>query len=189
MLNDLLMIVATYLGLDDVNSYIDAINSEEEATAPESLGLLINLANLTIRRITRDYMPLYAEETIFSDDSCQIAFSAFSKTPVQIKSISTPDRISATFRCFPTFIKVGYSSRPYIVKYSYAPEEMDDLEDTIEKPYNLAIETIAYAVCFEYCIANELFSEADMWEERFKQAIMKDINGTRTKMVPKRGWV
>lgn len=189
MLNDLLMIVATYLGLDDVNSYIDAVNSEEEATAPQSLNLLINLANLTIGRITRDYMPLYTEEIISSDSNCQINFSAFSKALVQIKAVSTLDGIHSTFRCFPSFIKVGYPSRQYLVKYSYAPEELEDLEDAIEKPYNLATETIAYGVCFEYCLVNELYQEADMWEERFKEAIMKDINGARAKVLPKRGWV
>jgi len=190
MLNDLLMLVATYLNLEDVSSYIDAVNTDEEVgDAPKDLTLLIRLANLTLKTITADYMPLYTEEQVYSDGDCQINYSGFSKTPIKIKSVSYLDGISATFRCFPSYVKVGYPNKKYLVKYAYAPEELTDLDDELEKPFGLSAQTIAFGICFEYYIANELYAEADMFEERFKQAILKDINSTRIKEVPKRGWV
>ena len=190
MLNDLLMLVATYLNLEDVSSYIDSLNIEEEAgEQPKDLNLLIRLANLTLRIITTDYLPLYAEEEVSSDGDCQINYSCFSRTATRVKSVSYLDGISTTFRCFPSQIKVGYPNKKYLVKYAYLPEEMTDLDDEIEKPFGLTNETIAFGICFEYYITNELYPEADMWEARFKQSILKDINGTRVKQLPKRGWV
>ena len=190
MLNDLLSIVASYLGLDEVSQYIDAVNIDETPeNKPEVLDFLISLVNLTMRQITRDYMPLYKEEILCSDENCQINYSDFSTAPVQIKSVSYLDGISSTFRCFPSYIKVGYQNKKYLVKYSYTPSSVSDLDSEIEMPFGLKIETICFGVCYEYCISNELYSEADIWEERFKNSLLNDINGKRAKSVPIRGWV
>ncbi|MBQ7453284.1 MAG: hypothetical protein IJS68_03355 [Clostridia bacterium] len=189
MLNDLLMLVGSLLGLGDVTDYLASYDADNPTTPPSNLTDLKRLANFAYSQIVRDYMPLLITETKTSNASCEIAYAGFSKTVANIKKVCFENGTPCTFRCFPEFIKVGYPTRKFLITYAYVPNEFSDLEDEIELPFGLSLTAVAFATCFEYAIAGGLYDEADMWEQRFKEKISSAIRGNREHKLPSRGWI
>ena len=83
MLKDLITIAATYLKLDAVNDYLALLEEqslsqtqanqddvlidqepENETAVPQEIKLLTNLANLVLRQIVREYMPLLLKKNL-----------------------------------------------------------------------------------------------------------------------------
>jgi|GEM_PF-6397978 len=189
MLKDLLYLASFYLKLDDISEYLSAIDSGEEATAPSDLAELVTIANIVMRAVSREFSPLYYEQTFTSNENCQIPFSEFNKPINQIKSVSFADGISSTFRSFPDYIKVGLPRTNYSVTYSYYPNEISALEDALTLPMGVSAETIAYGMCAEYLTIEMLYDEADMFEEKFKEGLRNASVSKSERKIANRGWI
>ncbi len=208
MLKDLITIAATYLKLDAVNDYLALLEEqslsqtqanqddvlidqepENETAVPQEIKLLTNLANLVLRQIVREYMPLFVEEELISNENCQIEYSKFKNSVNQVVGVGFKDHISSTFRVFPEYIKVGYPNEKYIVLYSYFPPELKNLTDNVVCPMGLSHEVIALGICAEYCLVNSLFDEADMWETKFANSLSNASRRLKERKLPSRGWI
>lgn len=196
MLKDLIHTASTLLGLDDVCFYIDALGQEENEIVqvdtpekPKELDFLIKLANLVVGQIAREYMPIYKEELIESNASCEIGFEKFLHRVNQVTGVAFADGIGTTFRVFPEYIKVGSPNEKFIVSYSLIPDEVYNLENKFMLPVGVGEETVAYGICSEYSLVNMLFDEADMWEAKFKTSLQNCARKLKEKRIPSRGWV
>lgn len=197
MLKDLIYTVASLLKMEDVCDYLNVVNEKDfndevsidEMTKPKEIEFIINLCNLVIEQITREFMPLYLEELTSSNENCEINFSGLSQKVNQIISVSFADGIGTTYRVFPEYIKVGNPQEKFLVNYSYIPKQVSSLEDEFALPMGLSEFTVAYGVCAEYCLIEMLYDEADMWESKFKTSLQNSIKKLRERKIPSRGWV
>lgn len=189
MLQDLIYLSSFYLNLDDVSDYLTSLADETPLDKPDDVDKLISLANLTIRKVVREFAPLYAEESVTSNANCEISYSNLTKDVCNIKSVSTADGLSATFRVFPEFIKVGYPNQSYFVNYSFYPDELDDLTDDLVLPIGVTKEAIAFGICAEYLTISGMFDEADVFEDKFKKSLADGLINQRERKVLNRGWI
>jgi len=172
MTKDILKLSATLLGLDDVISYLSGDTTE--TPPPEVLtkiNELIVFTNYVIREITKEYYPLSHREKITSDNQCQIYFSNLSKKAISINDIKNESNLSVTFNIYPDYIKVGTPNKEYEIFYNYIPETIKTFDQNIVLPFGLDFFVICYGVASEYALAKLLYSEADMWESKFKKSL------------------
>ncbi|MBO4570120.1 MAG: hypothetical protein J5689_02780 [Clostridia bacterium] len=188
MLKDLIYLASFYLNLDDVSDYLTNIEDDTEAEAPADVSILINLANLAIRRIVKDYRPIYREEFKSSDENCFIPFSALSKEVCAIKNVTTLDRLPVTFRILENNIKVGVPSGDYLVKYSYYPSELTDLGDSLVLPDGVSNEAVCFCMCCDYLTIKRLYDDADVFESKFKESLVRGLKANKDVKVASRGW-
>ena len=188
MLKDLIYLASFYLNLDDVSDYLTNIEDDSNIEAPTDLSVLINLANLSIRRIVKDYKPLYREEFKKSDENCFIAFSDLSKEVCAIKNVTTLDRLPVTFRILENNIKVGVPSGDYLVKYSYYPSELTDLNDSLILPDGVNKEAVCFSMCCDYLTIKRLYDDADVFETKFKESLVRGLRANKEIKVASRGW-
>lgn len=171
MTKDIIKLSATFLGLTDVLDYIKNPSTQPSTEVSNKIEDLLLFTNYILREITKSYFPLLCEEEVTSSTSCEIPFSSLSQSAVAIKSIKNGLGQKVTFNLYPNFIKVGTPSSKYMVSYNYVPEKIQTIDQALELPLGLGYEVVAYGVASEYALSKLLYSEADMWESRFKNSL------------------
>ena len=78
-----------------------------------------------------------------------------------------------TFNLYPEFIKVGFPSTNYLVEYNYLPNKINSVKETLSLPLGVEYFTICYGIASEYALSKLLYSEAEMWESKFKNSLLK----------------
>ena len=189
MLRDLIYLSSFYLNLDEVTDYLNSLTDETPLTKPNDVDKLIGLANLTIRKVVREFAPLYSEENCSSNSNCEISYSSLTNDVCNIKSVSTPDGLNSTFRVFPEYIKVGRPNNAYSVCYSFYPTELTELSDNLVLPVGVTKEAISFGMCAEYLTISGMFDEADMFEAKFKESLADGLIHQRERKVLNRGWI
>lgn len=192
MLKDLIYLAGFYLNLTDVTDYLTAIDGDEDVsdlTEPKEMETLISLSNLVIRNVTRKYIPLYFEEVKQSNENCEINFSNFSKSVNEIKSVISSDGLKATFRVFPEYIKVGNPNSSYKIVYSYIPSEIRTLNSSLVLPVGISEDDLVFGVCSEFATMNMLYDEADMFESKFKECLLKSLMGKSERKFKSRSFI
>jgi len=172
MTKEILKLSATLLGLDDVVTFLNQSSNETPNNQVlEKINELIVFTNYVIREVTKEYYPLSYCETISSDNQCQIYFNKLSKNAIAIKDIKNNSDLSVTFNLYPEFIKVGSPNSKYTILYNYVPECIQNYSQQFSLPLGLDYFIICYGVASEYALSKLLYSEADMWESKFKNAL------------------
>ena len=172
MTKDIIKLSALLLGLDDVVDYISANQPEAPSKqTQEKIDMLITYLNYILREITKEYYPLYHSEVISSDHQCQIKYTSFTYTPNSIKDIKNSQGDSVTFNLYPEFAKVGFPNANYLVEYSYSPNKISNLFNHLALPIGLEYFIICYGIASEYALSQLLYSEAEMWESKFRNGL------------------
>lgn len=171
MTKDIIKLSATFLGLTDVLDYLKNPVITLSTETENKIEDLILFTNYVVREITKNYMPLLTEEEATSNKSCEIHFTNLSKNAIAIKNIKNGLGQKVTFNLYPTFIKVGFPETKYMITYNYTPEKIQNIDQTLELPFGLGSEIVAYGVASEYALSKLLYNEADMWESKFKNSL------------------
>ncbi len=169
MTKEIIKLSALLLGLDDVVNHINN-NTEASQDTLNKIDELIVFANYILREVTKEYFPLYTEEEVTSDNNSQIFFDKLKNIATAIKDIKQNSN-SVTFNLYPTFIKVGKPNQTYNVCYSYIPKPIQSLSDELYLPLGLDYFVICYGIASEFALSKLLYSEADMWESKFKNSL------------------
>lgn len=171
MTKDILLLSATMLGLDDVIMHLsqpEPADADDEVKTKENE--LIAYLNYVVSQIVKEFMPLSNCEKVCSDSSCQIMYDKLSKQAVSIRMVSLYGR-QVTFNLYPEYLKVGRPNQEYEVFYNYVPEKVKDLTDNLELPLGLSEFVICYGIASEYALSKLLYDEANMWQDKYKNAL------------------
>ena len=79
------------------------------------------------------------------------------------------------------------STDNYTILYSYKPDKL--VENEFVPLYPTVPETIlAYGVCAQYTLMDGLFDEADLWESKYKEALLAHFRHTKNIKMRARLW-
>lgn len=181
MTKDIIKLSAIYLGLTDIIEYLKKPTETLSDDVKEKTDDLLLFTNYIIKEITKSYFPLSHTEDVVSNNLCEIPFKNLSKNAIAIKNLKNQSMQEVTFNLYPEFIKVGFPNTKYTITYNYTPNKLTSIEDKIDLPLGLDYEVVAYGVASEYALSRLLYSEADMWEDKFKSALenIKSKHGER----------
>lgn len=171
MTKDILKLSATLLGLDDVYTYLSSETNQVSPEINKKIDDLIVYLNYILREITKEYYPLKHKEKLISSNQCEIFYNTFSFQPLAIKDIKNHFNDSVTFNIYPEYLKVGKPNEEYIVEYNYYPNQIKNVNDRLNLPIGLEPFIICYGIASEFALSRLLYSEAEMWEGKFKNSL------------------
>ena len=161
-LKEAIQISLTYLGDEDAS-----INTQT-AQHPK-LKLLVKCANLVIKEIVGEYIPLIEEEEIEVKES-KISFEGLRHKVAEVRKIEDLDSgLTSDFYYTPTHCKVlndGVKSARIV--YSYTPLDID-IEEECPLPPIVGAKTLALGICAEYSMICGMYEQSVMYSDRFKE--------------------
>ena len=176
MTKNILKLTATFLGLDDVTTYLSDTTLTPSSEVLKDINQLIIFTNYVLRELTRDYYPLKYNETKTSNQNSEIAFNTLSKTAISINEVKNKLGLSARYTLFPDHITLENPNTEYTIFYNYCPAAISTISDSLTLPLGLDYFIVCYGVASEYSLSKGLYEEASMWENRFINSL-KSIKG------------
>ena len=167
---DVIKFVCKNLGLDELLS-VQELGGTETADADQlkQIESFIDCVNDVNQSIAFMYLPLKTYENITISNK-KFAYSDFSKTLIELLSLKNEAGLKQKFYTYPTFITCENGS--YTASYTYVPNYVSNLSDTIEINQKVDARTLAYGVVAKFYLLKALFSEANAWDARFQQALL-----------------
>ena len=187
-IKNILKIACLFLGKENI---VAALNLEDFSMASEGekseVQFLISCLNLIQGEVATDYIPLNFKEKVASEDG-KILIESLSKKLLEVVSVKDKNGYKIKFKNFPNHIEVdGVAGE---ILYRYQPDEISELDDEIENFSNKVTEKIlAFGVAMEYCFIQGLYDDAQIWEKRFKDALLIRASKKSNMKLPVRRWI
>lgn len=181
-LKEAIQLSLTYLGDEDAS-----VNNKT-AQHPR-LKLLVKCANLVIKEIVTDYIPLIeTEETETSDG--KINYEKLLHRVLEILSVKDMKTgISTNFRMNPTeCILENKNIQKAEVRYSYLPVDIDIDEQCPVSPL-VSAKTLALGICAEYSLIEGMYEQSVMYSDRFKEDMRTAIRKKGEIKIKPRRWL
>ncbi len=180
-LKEAIQICLTYLGDEDAN-----INTQT-AQHPK-LKLLVNCANLVIKEIVGEYLPLIEEEEVEVKDG-KIYYEELTHKVLEVRKVEDLDSgLPSDFYHTPTYCKVVNNGvkRAGIV-YSYTPLDID-IEEECPLPPLVSAKTLALGICAEYSMIFGMYEQSVAYSDRFKQDMRTAVRKKGEIKIKPRRW-
>ena len=187
-IKNILKIACLFLGKENI---VNVLNLEDYETASDSekseVQFLISCLNLVYEEVATDYIPLYVRENVSLDDN-KILIKSLSKKLLEVISIKDRNGYKVKYKNFPNHLEVdGVASE---ILYRYQPDEISKIDDEIECFSNKITEKVfAFGVAMEYCFIQGLYDDAQIWEKRFKDALLVRASKKSNMKLPVRRWI
>ncbi len=161
-LKEAIQICLTYLGDEDAG-----INSQT-AQHPK-LKLLVKCANLVIKEIAGEYLPLIEEEVVDVKDG-RFSFESMLHKVCEIRAVvDEQSGLASDFYHSPTHcVLTNKDVQRARVKYSYIPLDID-IEEECPLPPLVSAKTLALGICAEYSMISGMYEQSVMYSDRFKE--------------------
>ena len=173
---------ATELGIfEEVENYILGV-SEEGKTKVE---LLLKCFQLVENELALDYIPLSAEDEIYSATG-HIKFETLSRSAVRIVSVTDASGNDADFKLYADHLvtQVGKVK----ITYTYTPKQKT-LNDQSDFKLYVSPRLIGYGIAVEYSLVCGMFEEAAVWDRKYKEAIEAVYRAHPARRIRSRRWV
>lgn len=180
-LKEAIQICLTYLGDEDAS-----INTQT-AQHPK-LKLLVKCANLMIKEIASEYVPLIEEETVDVVDG-KIDYDVLVHKVNEVRKVEDlASGLTTNFYHTPTHCKLQNEGikRAKIV-YSYVPLDID-IADDCPLPPQVSPKTLALGICAEYSMISGMYEQSVMYSDRFKQDMRTAVRRKGEIRVKPRRW-
>lgn len=180
---DILATVVIELNLDDyIKRYIkDAVASPQGL---EPANNLLACFNMVENALAVEYLPLYAEDEIFTETGA-VFYEQLTQKPIRIVRVLDEGKNAMQYQIFPEYIKTQPGK--ITVRYTYAPKEKT-LDDECDYRLEVYKSVLLYGTANEYCLACGRFEEAEIWEKRYRRAL-KDLYKMKPSIILKsRRW-
>ncbi|MBR5012562.1 MAG: hypothetical protein IKY15_01340 [Clostridia bacterium] len=146
------------------------------------IDLFVQCFNFVYKEIASTYFPLLEKEEITFKDN-KFYFSDLSKTLISIKKLYK-NRKNIKHYVYPDHIYAETDTATIV--YASLPKNFA-LEDEVNLFGGRVLEQVmAYGVAREYAVILGNFSDADVWEARFKTALETSFSGRKVAILPKR---
>lgn len=168
---EIIKLACTYLQLNDLLE-TNVLGGVKIATdyQNQQIDLLLQCVNLTSSVIASDYIRLYKTKAFTTQDGILQYSQIGPETINQIHSVKNKKGDVLVFKTFSDYLKTAKGD--IFVNYSYLPEPVL-LNDSITD-FNIKISTrvFSYGVASEYSFIKSVYDDANIWENRFKTALM-----------------
>lgn len=192
-IKDIVELASVYLQLEDVLSTSDFSSSLNASVNPQvtadeittrNINLLIRCTSLVLSEIATDFIKLKKQETLPVVNS-QISYNAFSENVLDVLKVKTLGEMPLKFKKHPEAVMVNHDGN-VLVEYRYLPASYKALSDEIVGFDLVPARIIAYGVASEYSFISGMNSEASIWDERFKNAMLS--LSKKSGNIPPRRW-
>jgi len=150
----------------------------------DKVKMLIRCANIKIKEIACDYLPLTDECELIVENG-QIGLNAFPRRVKEVLSITKVGQ-RVQFKVSPSEIFVPTNGR-VTVKYNYVPTDIR-LDGRVEVDCRVSDVTLIFGVLCEYCMASGRYDEGLYWGEKFESAMVVACRTNRERYLPRRSW-
>ena len=133
-----------------------------------NIKLMTNCTLNVLNSITRGFVPNWTIENIKSDESGKIYFKDFEQTVISIKSVTDEVNNHVVYQVFFDHIKVPFKNKEFSVCYNFESRPLASLFDSYFLPLGLTERIIALGAVAEYLQIKLLYSEASLFESKFK---------------------
>ena len=176
---EILCTAAELIGRGDL-----AREAEKGSSSSEELSLLLRCYNLVENEVALDYFPLKKQETV-NTRTGKIYYTELSQTPVSvIKAEMKGGEIG--FKLYPDYIEVSVSG-DVAVTYVYAPAAKQ-LAGNAECDARVAARVLAYGAAAEFLVGCGRFTEAAVFDKKYRDALRAAGSVRRTLSVHARRW-
>ncbi len=192
-IKDIVELASVYLQLEDVlstsnfSSSLNA-NTNPQVTADElttrTVNLLIRCTSLVLSEIATDFIKLKKEENVKCENNT-VNYNQLSENVLDILKVKTLGEMPLKFKKRPEGIEINYDGE-VMIEYAYLPASYQALSDEIAGFDLIPARIIAYGVASEYSFISGMNSEASMWDERFKNAMLS--LSKKSGYIPPRRW-
>lgn len=173
LVKELIKTVALLVGDVNLNNYIDTkLGSEQSANEYQCL---ITMVNLVVNE-TMGFIPLVTEEEISVADG-KVYYKDLQKKAIQINQITNELGEKLSFTQKLDYVEVDKSAK--IINYIYAPETLTEESEIPYQEKDISSSVIAYGVTANYCIYQNRFDEATLWNERYVLGV-KEFSSKKT---------
>lgn len=177
---DIVKRAAKNLGREDLFDVLDA-----DGTAGEA-GALIDCYNLVENEIALEYLPLKAEET-FTPAEGGVVYTRFSHAPINVIKVLDERGTRVDFTLFPALLRLPEGVGTVRVQYAYAPAKKG-LSDESEFTEKISERLLSYGVASEFCLMRGQYSEAAVWERKYREALRAACSSSGTLRIRARRW-
>ena len=181
LVKDIIKIACSFTDNNELASALDGNSLTQDQTLIRDC--LVNCFNLVNNEIASEYLPYLKSETI-ETDNFKINFTSFSEKLREIISIKDSYGNNVKYKVFESYVMVFFF---YVtICYSFLPSSL-----SISSQFSslLPERVFAYGIAREYYLGQALFDDADIWEKRFKNALMVLIRKKSEIVMPKRRWI
>lgn len=182
---DILSLACDFVGEKEIKAKIFLENPTYTAREQEKLDLMIRCLNLVNQEIASDYLPFLFEENVDANGGV-ISFDGLEKSVIAVYQVKNRFGFPIRFKNYPNYVEVFGSAKKIV--YSYLPDEVG-LDDEIEKFNGLSERVYAYGVASEFLLIQGMGSDAEIWEERYKESLFILSSRKGEHRLPRRRWL
>ncbi len=166
---------------DENQGVEEIVFSERERQKLDEMLLCFNMVN---QEIASDYLPFLTKETLAATRG-MFLFSELSKKVVNIYEVKDKFGFNLNFKVISNCVETRKSAKTVV--YSFLPESLE-IEDEVEFCNGLSARVYAYGVASEFLLVSGLSSDAEIWEERYKESLFILSRKRGEHRLPKRSW-
>ncbi len=165
--------------LEDEQTLTNLKNIEKDADTPleNSTETYISLVNFVMANIAENFLCFNTTQEVVSDYEGKIYLSDLRYTPCIIKNVKDDAFKNAKFGVSIDYLTVNNLNRVHFVDYAFIPADLTGLTDTVLLPMGIDYKVICYGVVSEYYALKMQFTEANIWEQKFKNGL-RNLNKT-----------
>ena len=180
-LKEVIMTALTYLGDEE-------IAVDDKIVKHPKLDALVRCANIVIKEIATDYLPLISYEQVEVKDG-KISYDALAYRAIEVLSVRDADTdIKSVFRHTPSYIQlVNKDMKRADVKYYYIPKDVG-LDDECPLSPQVSAKTAAMGVCSEFCLIEGLYEQSIVFADRFKDDLRSAVRRKGEITIKPRRW-
>lgn len=162
-------------------SQIQENNVLEEET--QTLNNLIECFNNVCNEVFSEYVAMIKTEVVCTENF-KVSYSDLSNKMIKIISVCDENGRKVKFKLFSSYIFV--LAKKVEICYQFVPDEM-----TINSSIDTFVpaRVFAYGVARDYFANSSSFSEAQIWEDRFKNSLTMLQNKKSETIIPCRRWI
>ena len=184
---EVIALAAQNLGRNDLKEALDVGEEARAEGVKEELTSLLRCYNYVENEIALEYFPLRCEETLEEGDG-KLLYTHFSRAPVFVHKADDAAGNKVDFKMFPAYLSLPAGIGKVTVTYSYAPEKKGENDESAFGE-RISARLMSYGVVSEFLLTAARYSEADMWQQRYREALRAAGILRRRLAVRARRWV
>lgn len=141
--------------------------------------------NLVYNEIATNFLPFVKEEEVEFQQGI-LPYNNLSESLVEIKKLSANGK---NIRYTLTSNGISANAKNAKIKYTYSPSELDFEDEVCLLGGKLQPRVFAYGIAMEYSLICGLYDEAEIWENRYKNALFEARSKKSEIRLPARRWI
>lgn len=189
MLSKIIKNIALILEDEQTLNNLSELESNPEKELLSSTQTYISLINFVLASIAEDFLCYTCTQDFVTDISGRIELAEFRYTPCTIKHVKDENFKNVKYNVSLDYIHVANPNSVYFAEYAYIPADLSSLDDTVLLPIGLDYKTLCYGVVSEFYSMKLQFTEANIWEQKFKQGLKNLSRSYKETRLPSRRWL